>query len=1314
MSKGIVGGRAVAATVLAVALCFPAYGPIGSARADEPAEASDVESDRSEPVIEEAPTVSAELAAALAEGEGPFDVMVLFKAEASLEEAVEGTASSPDGSSKSLRDRKAVVGALQETATLTQDGVASWLEEEKNAGNVESYERFYIVNAMHVVANAQVVRELAANPRVDRVDLNHVIKGSDPIVNRRFNLLELLPVPRQEVEWNIDRIGADDVWSRYGVTGTGVTVGVIDSAVDAQHAALKSKFRGFDPKSGDMTYEGNYLDCVSSTTRPEEARGSSHGTHVAGTIVGSETDAEGRTFNAVGTAPGANWINARVFDDSNYTNDAALLRAAEWMLKPGGDVSKAPAIVNNSWGGSDGSNTWYQKSVAAWRAAHILPVFAAGNKLPGEQDPGPGSIIAPASYTDSFSVAAVDKDGKLPAFSKRGPSPLAGNAVIKPEVSAPGVEVRSCVRGGYEYMSGTSMAAPHVSGSAALIKAAQPNLDDRQIEKILEETATGLTDATYPGVPNMGYGYGCIDAYDAVSKALGTAVETMKGKVTCGGKPVDTEVSIKETGQTAHTDAATGEFVLKHAAGTYTLVCDTYGYGRVEQSVTIGGEGSGETVVELSKKHVGSIKATVVSAEGTPLSGVHARVIEGNDSTVYESSDQGLFSIAGLPVGTYTLRLFKEGLEPVERQVEVREGSNEQRFEMSPSAPSIETVIKHDNGRMNQSLTGNVTIGSGSYSGCAVCFVPYKKGGVIADATVSFSGTRSGLSTKAKLSILQKDNRGRTETLLGPLDIEVQPGRTLTVPLEEYQVKTDQPYYIAITVSGQGEDPFTVGADETGDSSFSYLYSGKNLVPVTAENIDSALMIRSKMRYPAGSEDLSFAVGKPVVRPIKPTEKAICGKAAPNQKLLFVVAGRKILGQADGSGAFSVPLPADMTLVPGTEVECFGKDANGLLSDKTVAMVVTNRFAIDSAVAAARELLGGGKLNAAQKARLERSVEEAGTLLDEVDRYEASLELDGTVVSDYQTKIDRHAVAVRQTILDFSPLKRELLSEIEESQADLDSVVRSTTGADVPRSRYWVDPGAWAVFSNRLLLAKAKYESILASDDAVEAAIRRLRSDRAAFDARKTPGTAPGEADDEALKPLSRMIERAQAALAGAESSEDGSGLGESKRWAPAEAHAKLGRALEQARKDSARKGLSAEDIVRSASSLKAAIEEFESQVRTVLPYDRDEVSSKLRDEVWAAKTLLYDTRSRSSARPFALPAFEQPVSSEVGQAIARSFDPESVLAPSSEDRAAFIRAIDAAQAIVDDDSATATTMVRQTEELSKATAAYRRFSASS
>jgi subtilisin family serine protease len=192
-----------------------------------------------------------------------------------------------------------------------------------------------------------------------------------------------------------------------------------------------------------------------------------------------------------------------------------------------GDPSKAPDIVNNSWGcpSSEGCNvTILRASFEALRAAGILAVASAGNY---------GSACStvfdpPAMYDQPFVVGATDSSNFLAGFSSRGPVTGDGSGRLRPDVAAPGVSVRSAKRGGgYEANSGTSMAGPHVAGAAALLWSAKPQvrgligitrcLISQSARSIVllstPQTCGGTSQASRP---NNSFGYGLIDAYDAI------------------------------------------------------------------------------------------------------------------------------------------------------------------------------------------------------------------------------------------------------------------------------------------------------------------------------------------------------------------------------------------------------------------------------------------------------------------------------------------------------------------------------------------------------------------------------------------------------------------------------------------------------------------------------------------------------------------------------------------------------------------------------------------------------------------------------
>jgi bacillopeptidase F len=234
---------------------------------------------------------------------------------------------------------------------------------------------------------------------------------------------------------------------------------------------------------------------------------------------------------SVGVAPGAQWIHAAVIDRVSIQQTVSdSILAFQWLIDPDGDPGThfdVPDVCSNSWGVTTGhgfpnSDETFWVFLDACEAAGIVIVFSAGNE-------GFSGLRRPSDRaTDDFrtmAVAAVDGNNPsypIAGFSSRGPTfcTPGGQAAIKPDISAPGVDVRSSVPGnGYSFFSGTSMASPHINGVIALMRQANPNLAVQDIKQIIFDTAFDLGQ---PGEDNN-YGWGMVDALEAVQIALSTA-----------------------------------------------------------------------------------------------------------------------------------------------------------------------------------------------------------------------------------------------------------------------------------------------------------------------------------------------------------------------------------------------------------------------------------------------------------------------------------------------------------------------------------------------------------------------------------------------------------------------------------------------------------------------------------------------------------------------------------------------------------------------------------------------------------------------
>ncbi len=381
------------------------------------------------------------------------------------------------------------------------------------------YTPYYLVNSMEVDGSALVRLYLLSQPGVDRVIPSPRLR---PIPSLASPMTGTAKTVSGQPQWNIQMIGADKVWSELGVTGKGIVVGQSDTGADGNHPALRDSYRGVATGSNDY----NWYDPWSQSKSPQDMEG--HGTHTLGIVLGKD---------GIGVAPGAQWM-ACVNLERNLGDPPFYLNCMQFMLAPvpqGGDPFKdgnptrAAYVLNNSWGcptleGCDAGSL--QPAVDALRKAGIFVAVSAGND-------GPSCATLtnpPAIYASAFSVGAVDSSGDMAFFSSRGPVTVDGSGRVKPDISAPGVDVVSSLPGGtYGPESGTSMAGPHLAGVVALMWSANPALigDVDRTEQILIQTAkpyTGLRAADQcftGGTPNDAYGYGIVDAYAAVKAALG-------------------------------------------------------------------------------------------------------------------------------------------------------------------------------------------------------------------------------------------------------------------------------------------------------------------------------------------------------------------------------------------------------------------------------------------------------------------------------------------------------------------------------------------------------------------------------------------------------------------------------------------------------------------------------------------------------------------------------------------------------------------------------------------------------------------------
>ena len=576
--------------------------------------------------------VSAELLAELAaEGTGRFTVYLRERAD--LSAAARLTTS--DARATEVYQR------LTRTASQSQAG----LRAELTRRGVR-FRAFWIANVLTVEGDRTLVDAIARRPEVSRIE-----------PSRSYELI--LPKPIRPaagagvsgVEWNISNIEAPRVWSEFGVRGEGVVVANIDSGVQFDHPALVASYRGNTGSGFDHNY--NWFDPAQVCPEPAPCDNNGHGTHTMGTMVGD--DGAG---NQIGVAPGAKWIAAKGCESRNCT-DESLLAAGQWVLAPTDLNGQNPRpdlhadIVNNSWGGGR-NDEWYRRTVDAWRAAGIFPSFSAGNN-----GPGCDTTENPGDYPNTYAAGSYGVENTISAFSGRGTSSIDGS--IKPNIAAPGDNVRSSLPGGgYGLGSGTSMAAPHVSATVALVWSAAPSLLGQvtTTEAVLDDTALDVAALDCGGTvdDNNVFGEGRLNAYQAVSAAPRGPAGQVTGAVTdaADGDPISG--ATVRAGTLEAVTGADGRYRLTLPAGTHDLTVRAFGFvpATAEVAVTVGEITERDFVLTASPTVTVTGRVTDGSGHGWPLyAKIEVAGLPGG--TVFTDPTTGVYSFTAPGDASYRL-----------------------------------------------------------------------------------------------------------------------------------------------------------------------------------------------------------------------------------------------------------------------------------------------------------------------------------------------------------------------------------------------------------------------------------------------------------------------------------------------------------------------------------------------------------------------------------------------------------------------------------------------------------------------------------
>jgi subtilisin family serine protease len=631
------------------------------------------------PNVNQATKMNNELATQLASARNaPVGFMVYLKAQADTSNHI------TDWNAKG----EYVLNQLQRVANATQPALMKAVAGLQASNNLTGkVSQFTILNAVFVHGNSAAATALASRDDVAFLDADHAYfpmdNGSQAAVEASIDAQGAANASAPDtVELGVQTVHAPQAWAE-GYFGQGIVVGSIDTGVQYNHPALVRQYRG-NLGGGQFDHNYNWWDARLDAPRqnvPYDDFG--HGTHTMGTVMGEDAS----MTNQIGVAPHAKWIAAKVFPNGGSSGNEEITPAEDFMIAPWDLTGNnrrpdlRPNIVTNSWGDNECWNTDSWLITQVWIDDGMMPFFANGNAGPGAHTVG-----SPGGYPFLVGVGAIQASNlTIAGFSSRGPSCYGG--VIKPDVVAPGVSVRSSIpTNSYGIESGTSMATPHTSGVAALILSANPTLDYTDVMGIM--TRTAYFQQSWGARPNNNYGWGLVQADSAINMALHGP--HLSGMVNGGGSPLQgAQVTAVRTsdndtyGKLTHS----GAYSMTLLAGTYDISASAFGY--VPQTLSA-------QVLMTDTNYTRDFNLTALPAfpvsghlllngACTPVSGTVT--INPSGWVIHDDPGTGSYNV-NLPAGTYTFTA-SGGVahQPISQQVVVS-GPTTQNFTFGPAYDS--------------------------------------------------------------------------------------------------------------------------------------------------------------------------------------------------------------------------------------------------------------------------------------------------------------------------------------------------------------------------------------------------------------------------------------------------------------------------------------------------------------------------------------------------------------------------------------------------------------------------------------------------
>ena len=417
--------------------------------------------------------------------------------------------------------KEIIIDKLKEHSSKEQAEVLSILNAERRNNNVSDINCHWLVNSINCMASRDVIYLLAEHPAVSMIGYNENIKAFGNIKTEKTE-------STRGVASHVSKVNAEKVWNM-GYTGKGVVVAVLDTGTNFDHTDINSA----NLWDGGTEYPYHGYNVINPTFAPYDDHG--HGSHCAGIVCGT-----GVSGAKTGIAPDATLMTVKVADGDGMTSLDYMITGIEFAIENGADVLS----ISIGWQKPDVSvSTSFREIFENTLELGVLSSIAAGNdgdeivfypvpkniNSPGNCPPAwlhPDQEVNAGGLSGIISVGAVQYNDNVANFSSQGPvtwtdsrwndypySPEIG--LIRPDICAPGEDIVSLSHlqnNGYLPLSGTSMAAPCVTGVIALMLEKNPDLTPSDLCRLIETTAVKLSDKK-----NNSTGSGRIDAFAAIN-----------------------------------------------------------------------------------------------------------------------------------------------------------------------------------------------------------------------------------------------------------------------------------------------------------------------------------------------------------------------------------------------------------------------------------------------------------------------------------------------------------------------------------------------------------------------------------------------------------------------------------------------------------------------------------------------------------------------------------------------------------------------------------------------------------------------------